>query len=111
MRTIPAALAAATLALACAPAPASDTDLVAEATEWVFEPCMEVAAALDVADVSQDHRDMGIKREHLARVMLASREAAIQQVVAKMKASASWEARRAAYPVMLKLCIAQFDKQ
>lgn len=110
MKPMTAVLAAATVALACNSASAAEPDLVAEATEWVFEPCMEVAAALDVKTYDRDTIDSGIKRTHIAQVMLASREAAIQQVVSKMRAGTSWEARRAAYPTMLKLCISQFEK-
>lgn len=71
---------------------------------------MEVAAALDVKSYDRETIDSGVKRTHIAQVMLGSRDAAIREVVAKMKPGTSWEARRAAYPVMLKLCIAQFEK-
>ena len=111
MKPITAVLATATVALACNSASAAEPDLVAETTEWVFEPCMEVAAALDVKTYDREAIDTGVKRTHIAQVMLASREAAIQQVVSKMRAGTSWEARRAAYPTMLKLCIAQFENK
>lgn len=80
----------------------------AELIEWVFAPCMEVAAALDVGELEQDQLDLGIKREHIAELMLASRDAAIRKVSGKMKAGATWEVRRAAYPVLLRHCLAQF---
>ena len=71
----------------------------------------QVAAALEVNKYDRETIDSGVKRTHIAQVMLGSRDAAIREVVAKMKPDASWESRRAAYPVMLKLCIAQFEKQ
>ena len=102
-----AAAMAATVALACAPAAAQESAFVAEIKEWVIEPCMEVAAALDVKSYGADQIATGIKREHIAEVMTASRDATTREVASKMKAGASWEARRAAYPLMLQLCLRQ----
>ena len=82
-----------------------------EIVEWVIEPCMEVAAALDVARYDKETIDAGVKRTHIADVMVASREAATEQMAGQIKAGASWEARRAAYPLLLKLCIAQFTDE
>ena len=73
----------------------------------MIRPCMEVAAALDVKSYGQDQIELGIKREHIAEVMTASREAAPPDVASKMKSSVPWEARRAAYPIMLRLCLQQ----
>lgn len=87
---------------------AAQSALHDEIVEWVFEPCMEVAAALDVGSMDRESVELGIKREHIAELMLASRDAAIRDVVRKMKAGATWEERRAAYPVMLRMCVAQF---
>ena len=106
MRTIIAALAIA--GLMGTGSAAAQSALHNEIVEWVFEPCMEVAAALDVKSMDRESVELGIKREHIAELMLASRDAAIRDVVRKMKAGATWEERRAAYPVMLRMCISQF---
>ena len=58
-------MAAASMAAPVALAQAQDNH--AELVEWVFAPCMEVAAALDVGALEQDQRDLGIKREHIAQ--------------------------------------------
>ena len=60
--------------------------------------------------MEKDQIDLGIKRGHIAQLMLASRDAAIREVSGKMKAGSSWEERRAAYPVLLRHCLAQFTK-
>ena len=86
------------------------SDQVSELNEWVFEPCMEVAAAFAVGDYDQESRDLGIGRKHIAALMLESRQHAIEEVSAKMKAGASWDDRKAVYPVLLKLCLAEFMK-
>lgn len=86
---------------------AQKDNLHAEVIEWVIGPCMEVAAALDVKGYNADHLELGIKRAHIAKLMVASRESAIQKLTKRMKASASWEDRRAAYPIMLRICLAQ----
>ena len=59
-------MAAAAMAAPVALAQAQDNH--SELIEWVFAPCMEVAAALDVGDLKQDQRGLGIKREHIAQV-------------------------------------------
>lgn len=106
----PSILSAGLAATAFASAPTLADDPHAELIEWVFAPCMEVAAALDVGDLEQDQRDLGIKREHIALLMLASRDSAIREVSGKMKAGSTWEERRAAYPVLFRHCLAQFSK-
>ena len=68
---------------------------------------MEVSAALDMKSYTEGQIESGIKRTHIAQVMAASRDTAARDVASKMKASATWEARRAAYPVMLRLCLQQ----
>ena len=102
---VTAALAAAALA---ASTPARAADYHAEIIEWVFEPCMEVAAALDVDGMDQESRDLGIKREHIAELMLASRDSAIRDMTSNMNPGTAWEDRRATYPALLRMCIAQF---
>ena len=101
---------AATL-LAAPVALAQEQDNHAELIEWVFAPCMEVAAALDVGDLDSESRELGIERQHISQLMLASRDAAIREVSAEMKADATWEERRAAYPALLRLCLAQFIRE
>ena len=90
---------------------AQEQDNHAELIEWVFAPCMEVAAALDVGDLDAERLGLGISRKHIAEIMLASRDAAIRDVSGKMKADATWEDRRALYPTLLKLCLAQFIQE
>ncbi len=107
MKMLIAALAA-TLAFSTA-APA--TDIHDEIVEWVFEPCMEVAAALDVKSMKEEDVKLGVKREHIAQLMLASRDNAIRDVVAKMKAGTTWNERRAAYPTILQLCLSKFTDE
>ncbi len=82
-------------------------DFHAEVVEWVIEPCMEVAAALDVKSMKEEDLGLGIKREHVAELMVASRGAAIRDLSSKMKASASWDDRSTAYPIMLKYCLGE----
>ena len=112
MRIVHAALMAATLVSAAIPvfAQSSDDAFHAEITEWVTEPCMEVAAALGVKEVERDSVEMGIKRTHIAQLMVASRDSATRDLARKMRASATWEERRAAYPLMLEICLAQVRK-
>ena len=108
MRTpIAAAAMAATLVLACAPVQAESPDIHAEVMEWVIEPCMEVSATLDMKSYTEEQIESGIKRTHIAQVMAASRDAAARDVASKMKTSATWRERRAAYPVMLRICLQQ----
>ena len=71
---------------------------------------MEVAAALGVKTYDYDQVEMGIKRTHIAQLMTASRDSAARDLSAKMKANATWEDRRAAYPIMLEICLTQVKK-
>ena len=87
-----------------------EADFHAEVMQWVIEPCMEVAAALGVKSYDRDQIDVGIKREHVAQLMTASRDSAARDLAGKMKASATWEDRRAAYPLMLEICLAQVQR-
>ncbi len=87
---------------------AQSNDLNAEVIEWVIDPCMQVAAAIEVESYDQEIVESGVKMEHIAKLMLASRDSEINDVVAKMKANSSWKERSAAYSVMLKLCLSQF---
>ncbi|MCY4558946.1 MAG: hypothetical protein OXF79_21740 [Chloroflexi bacterium] len=94
-----------------APAPvavAQKADFHAEVLEWVIEPCMEVGAPLDVKKYDQETIEAGVKRIHIAKLMVASRDAATPQLSGKMKAGSPWQNRRAAYPIMLRLCLAGF---
>ena len=45
-----------------------------ELIEWVFQPCMEMATALEVKNMDQETRDIGLTRAMVAKVMLAGRE-------------------------------------
>ena len=108
MRIPYVAITIVTLTLGCAPIQAQDRDIHAEVVEWVFEPCMEVAAAIDIDELDKETIDLGIRREHIAQLMLASRDAAIRELTDKMKANVTWEERRAAYPPLLRFCLGQF---
>ena len=111
LKMMGAALVFSCAATASASAQSGDEDLRDELIEWVFEPCMEVAAALDVGSMEQESIDLGIERKHISQMMLASRDSAIREVVGKMKSDATWEDRRGAYPIMLRLCLAQFGAE
>ena len=67
---------------------------------------MEVAAALDLETLDKSALDMGIRRTDIAQIMTASRDAVSRDLAGKIKASATWEERSAAYPMMLELCLA-----
>ena len=56
LSTLPAAPAAALLAIAWLPARGADPH--AEVVEWVTRPCMEVAAALDVRSYKEDQFEL-----------------------------------------------------
>ena len=108
MRAILVAALVGLVSIAGAGASAQDSQVYEELVEWVFEPCMGVAAAIDVDDVDSESINMGIKRAHIAMLMLASRDSAIREVSDVMKSGTSWEERRAVYPVLLRQCLAQF---
>ena len=80
-----------------------------EVMEWVIEPCVQVAAAVGVKDMERESVDLGIKREHLAKIMAASREQSAQAIVDLMKDDTTWEERRAVYPTMLKMFLSQIE--
>ena len=89
---------------------AQSKDIHSELTEWVFDPCMQVAAAIEVNIYDQETINSGVKRKHIAEIMLASRQSAISEAVKLMKKNATWKERSAAYPFMLKVCLGQFIK-
>ena len=80
-------------------------DFHAEFIEWVYEPCMNVAAALTVHELDKEYLNAGIKRELLAKVLLNEKEPALQKLVKKANANSRWEDRRQAYPTMLRMCL------
>ena len=94
--------------LMLAAGPAHSADLKSELIEWAFDPCMQVAAAVGVTDMTEEQSKLGIRRADVAALMLASRDAAINQIASDMNPNASWEDRAAAYEVMLKICLGQF---
>lgn len=95
-------------AIAAAAPSHSDPELFhAELVQWVFEPCMELASALDVESYDQETTDMGIKRTDIATLMVASRDGPIRDLANGMSPDAPWEDRAAAYPAMLRLCVGQ----
>ena len=105
MRIAYAALSVVSLTFASICTAQSPTpDYRAELLEWVFVPCMNVTAALQVNMVEEEHLDSGLRRKHLAQALLDERESALQQFVKKGK-PASWEDRRKAYPVLLRMCL------
>ena len=85
----------------------------AELVEWAFEPCMAVGAAIDVPSLDQESVDLGIEREHVAALMLASRESAIRELsetLASGSKNPGWETRRGFYPSILRMCLQSFLK-
>lgn len=85
-------------------------DYHAELKEWVYGPCMEIGAALAVGTLDKKTRELGVKREHVAKLMLASRDGTIldfAKTLAGGSKSPNWEARRKFYPPLLRLCVQQ----
>ena len=77
----------------------------AEIMEWIIEPCMEVAVAIEVKNLDRDTLATGVKRSHLAKIMSADREAAARRLAKSMKKGATWKQRSDVYPAMLRMCI------
>ena len=90
---------------------ADESNFHAEVVEWVVQPCMEVAAALDLQTIDKSALDMGIRRTDIAQLMTASRDAVTRDLAGKMKVGATWEERSAAYPMMLELCLAGIQRE
>ena len=84
---------------------AQSADIHAEIIEWVYAPCMEVAAALAVGNLDKENVDLGIKRHQIATVMLESTDADIRDISKDLNAETPWETRRAAYPLFLRFCL------
>lgn len=93
------------------PVQADEELYYAELLEWVFQPCMEVGTALDVKDLDTESVELGIKREHIAMLMLADRDSKIRDLAATFAGGSknpSWEERRELYPSILRLCLSPF---
>ena len=83
-----------------------------EIKQWVVEPCAEVGAALAVRVVSQQDLDAlpskdaerGM-RKLTAFALVQKQENTIRTMAAQMNASSTWEDRRAAYPLLLQMCV------
>ena len=107
------AIVAAVVALGAASATAhaqSVEQYHAELKEWVYGPCMEVSAALAVATMDRESVEIGVKREHVAKLMLASRDKAILDFAKTLAGGGkkpNWEKRRTFYPPLLRLCVQQ----
>ena len=71
-----------------------------EILEWVIEPCMAVAAALDVDELHHD-----AKRELIAHVLILQVTEMIREIVEGTLPFAKWEQRRTLYPGFLKACL------
>ena len=83
-------------------------DYYAELVEWSFKPCIAVGAALGVTGFDQESRDLGMKREHVAQLMLAERHKAIRELAETLaggKKDPTWEQRRGMYPPILRICL------
>ena len=106
--TIRTAAAAALLWAGSAGAQTDADARYAELIDWVYYPCMQVATAVGVEDLTDEQFQMGITRAQAATLMLASREAAIRNLAEKMSDGAPWKERRAVYRVMLDICMGQF---
>lgn len=87
------------------PFSASAADFHAEVIEWAIEPCMTVRAALDAQDLDQESIDMGIKLKHVVMLMVAEKDSAARDLVAKMDPDTPWKKRAGAYAATLKLCL------
>ena len=105
MRILSAATAASLMFVSTTLAESPSQTSRAELIEWVFGPCTNVAAALQVGLVEQEYLDAGLRRTHLAQVLLDEKQAALEKFVAKAKADVAWEDRRKAYPILLRMCL------
>ena len=85
-------------------------DYYAELKEWVYGPCMEVAAALRIGKLSKGSREQGAGREGVALYMLTTDDQDIREA-AKTLASGigrpDWDVRKNIYPSLMRLCIKQ----
>ena len=90
-------------------ADAQEPDYHEELTEWVFEPCMEVAAAFVVEHISTENRGLGANRKSLAEGMMVSQRKRMKEVVDSLMQTGAglenWEDRREMYPSMLRICL------
>lgn len=89
-------------------------DYYSELVEWAFVPCMAVGSAADLNAVDQEARDLGVKREHIAELMLASRETGIRELADKFASGTGnpdWAQRRGIYLSVLRLCLEPFLDQ
>lgn len=111
MKRIALCALAASMILAAPAAQAQDKAdaYYAELMEWVFEPCLEVVVAAQVADTfDQEAIDLGMKRSHVAMLMLAERDHAIRDLAETFASGGkdpAWEERRAVYPILLRSCL------
>ena len=86
-------------------------DYYNELVEWVFKPCIDVGSALGADELDQESVELGIKREHIAQIMLAERHNAISELAvtfANGKKNPTWEERRKVYPPILRMCLGPF---
>ena len=90
---------------------AEEQGIRADLIEWVFEPCMDVAAALEVGGLEESTRDSALGRKVLTQFLLVSRDASIREMSANLEAEikpdAKWQDLRVIYASMLRICLAQ----
>ena len=86
---------------------AQEPDYYDEISEWVFEPCMEVAAAFVVDHISAENRDLGTSRKLLAESLMLKQRGKMEEAVAIFLQGGAerWEDRRQMYPSMLRICL------
>ncbi len=82
-----------------------------ELIEWVFKPCLAVSVALQVGDLDQESRDMGIGHSYLAALALADRQKAFREVAETLASGSknpNWEGRRNIYAPLLRACLTPY---
>ena len=85
-----------------------------ELIEWVFEPCMEVAQALDVKDMDEKtmnlYKEQGVTRTVGASLMLAIRERELRALAERLSSGTArtWDERKLLYPGLLRTCLGLF---
>ena len=92
-------------AASVAQAQLTDEEIRAEITDWVIEPCMSIAIALRIEDMTQEHVSGGVTREMAAQMGVASRETLIVEMAETLRPDTSWSVRKLMYLNMLRQCL------
>ena len=92
-----------------APARAELPDLRAEVVEWAVGPCLRVQMALEAEAMDAAVVEAGVGLDEAVTIMLATREEAVDLVVAQMRPGAPWSERAQFYAGLLRGCLRGLD--